>query len=128
MSSETGFTGARGAPTGLSQLRRLIQDVVRVSAADLAPADFFQELLRRALPALAASAGTVWSRTGGEDFLRLCRLNWRRHTELEGRAALLRQLLHAGDLALPEPSYFGSRAPTNYWRPATCLRCGSMCP
>ncbi len=45
------------------QINRLFEEVARLSEADLAPPDFYGELLKRVLTALVAPAGAVWVKT-----------------------------------------------------------------
>jgi len=45
------------------QINRLVEEIARLSEADLAPADYYGEFLQRVLTAVAAPAGAVWVRT-----------------------------------------------------------------
>ncbi len=45
------------------QINRLVEEVARLSEADLAPSDYYGEFLQRVLTAVAAPAGAVWVRT-----------------------------------------------------------------
>ena len=45
------------------QINRLVEEVSKLSEANLNPPDFFAEFLQRLLTALAAPAGAIWGRT-----------------------------------------------------------------
>src|SRR5918998_298287 len=45
------------------QINRLIEEVERLAEGELTPAEFYGELLKRVLAAMAAPAGAVWART-----------------------------------------------------------------
>ncbi len=45
------------------QINRLVEEIARLSEADLAPTDYYGEFLQRVLTAVAAPAGAVWIRT-----------------------------------------------------------------
>lgn len=45
------------------QINRLIDEIAKLSEAQLGPTEFFSEYLQRLLQALAAPAGVIWSRT-----------------------------------------------------------------
>src|SRR5262249_39908990 len=44
-------------------INRLIEEVGRLAESELPPAEFYAELLKRVLTAMAAPAGAVWART-----------------------------------------------------------------
>src|SRR5882724_1720888 len=44
-------------------INRLIDEISRLSEADLAPADYYSEVLKRVLAAMAAPVGAIWTRT-----------------------------------------------------------------
>jgi hypothetical protein len=44
-------------------INRLIEEVARMAEADLGPGEFYAEMLKRVLTAMAAPAGAVWVRT-----------------------------------------------------------------
>jgi hypothetical protein len=45
------------------QINRLVEEIARLSEADLAPPEYYGEFLQRVLTAVAAPAGAVWVRT-----------------------------------------------------------------
>ncbi len=45
------------------QINRLVEEIARLSEADLPPTDYYGEFLQRVLTAVAAPAGVIWVRT-----------------------------------------------------------------
>jgi hypothetical protein len=57
------------------QIRQLAEEVIRLSVMELAPGEYYIELLKRALQGLAAPAGTIWTKTAQGHFQQQCKLN-----------------------------------------------------
>jgi hypothetical protein len=93
------------------QINRLFEEVARLAEADLPPAEFYGEFLKRVLTALAAPAGAVWGRTAQGNLQLQFQINMREvgldATE-EGRQShdeLLRQ-----SVMQPQPRYLPPRS------------------
>jgi hypothetical protein len=95
-------TGADPLAQTQQQLRLLATEALHLSLSDLAPADYYPQLLQRALHALAAPAGVVWVRTPQGHFQQQCQLNpaggsrERSPAARERHANLLRQVIQEG--------------------------------
>lgn len=65
-----------GSPAQTEQrIDTLTGQVLRLSVADILPADYFLAFLERVLQIFAAPAGSVWSRTDQGNFQEQCQLN-----------------------------------------------------
>src|SRR5437773_1397946 len=87
-------------------INRLIEEVGRLAESELPPTEFYAELLKRVLAAMAAPAGAVWTRTSHGNLQLQFHINMREvgldrsehakqtHDELLRRAVLNPQPLH----------------------------------
>jgi hypothetical protein len=93
------------------QINRLFEEVARLCEADLPPAEFYGEFLKRVLTALAAPAGAVWIRTPQGNLQLQFQINMREvglDASEEGRQShdeLLRQAVMQ-----PKPIYLPPRS------------------
>ena len=88
------------------QINRLVEEVGRLAESELAPAEFYGEMLKRVLAAMGAPAGAVWGRTPQGNLSLQFQINMREvgldksedgklvHDELLRQATLQPQPLH----------------------------------
>src|SRR5437588_1753762 len=97
---------------------RLLEEAARLAESELAPADFFRELLQRILTGSGAAAGAIWAPTSDGGFRADCAA----HLEdlglspAEPHLELLRKTVERGrPLALrPEGAVDGAANPTDF--------------
>src|SRR5258707_15773132 len=96
------------------QINRLFEEVARLSETDMAPTDYYGELLKRVLTALVAPAGAVWVRTQQGNLQLQYQINLkqvgldRSEESRQGHDELLRQAFQQGrSLHLPPHSSAG---------------------
>src|SRR6266540_6394201 len=87
-------------------INRLIEEVGRLAESELPPSEFYAEVLKRVLTAMAAPAGAVWARTSQGNLQLQFQINMREvgldrteqakltHDELLRRAVLNPQPMH----------------------------------
>src|SRR2546430_2561453 len=92
----------RTADETLHAIDDLVHEITRLSKSELSPREFHAELLDRAVPALAAVGGVVWTRTSRGDWQAECRSNVgtarfaERPADEQGHRTLLEHVLKTG--------------------------------
>ena len=121
-------------------INRLIEEVGRLAESELPPSEFYGELLKRVLAAMAAPAGAVWTRTSQGNLQLQFHINMREvgldrseqakqtHDELLRRAVLNPQPLHLlphsgmgpgeeGKIAAGNPTEKGQKTVASHLKP-----------
>jgi len=109
------------------EIQGLLQEVVELSKSDAEPAEFYAAMLEKAVAALAALGGVVWSLEEGSGFKLEHQINLRETGLIENPSAqqqharLLGQIVQKGEPALVAPQSGGGGAadelsgnPTDY--------------
>jgi len=126
MTGESKTTEATTAATTWQHLDDLIDELVSLVHQDLAPRDFWRQLLDRTVRALAAPGGAIWERRPDGQFALQCQLHSER-SPWEGSADIVRRharlLAHVGEtrLALSLPPHSGSPASAGSDNPTSLL-------